>query len=84
MLGVEFEQLVLERRELEEVIFFVDGFGDPSASRAGIAGLRAIDVELIGHAVLAGVGALVDESVVADYAEQVPAHASCGVLRWCG
>ena len=67
---VEFQQLVSKRRELEEVILFVNGFRDASASRAGITRLRAIDVEFVGDAILAGVSAFVDIAVVAQLAEQ--------------
>src|SRR5580704_6282974 len=42
---IELQQLVLKRRELEEVILFVNGFSDAAASRAEIAGLRAIDIK---------------------------------------
>ena len=65
LLVVELEQLVLEGRELEEVVLFADGFGDAPAVGAGRAG-RRVHIQLVGDAVLAGVGALVDESAVAE------------------
>ncbi len=37
LLGVEADQLVLERRKLEVIIFFVDGFRGPAAIGTGIA-----------------------------------------------
>ncbi len=46
------------------------GFGDTPAGWTGIAGLRAVDVEFVGHTVLAGVRALVDVAIVANAAEQ--------------
>ncbi len=58
---VELEQLALEGGELEEVVFFADGLGDAAAIGAGSAG-RHVDTRFVGDAVLAGVGALVDEA----------------------
>src|SRR5580658_3668402 len=69
MLGVETDQLVLKCRELEVVILFVDGFGRTAAIGTGSARLR-IDVKLVENAVLAGVGSIVDISVVANLAPQ--------------
>ena len=69
LLGVEANQLVLERREFEVIVFFVDGFRGAAAIGAGSAGLR-IDVEFIGNAVLAGVSSLVDIAVIANLAPQ--------------
>ena len=66
---VDFQQLVLKRRELEEVILFMHGLGDPAAVGAWIARLYAVHVHLVGDAVLAGVRALVDVAVVANAAE---------------
>ncbi len=43
---VELQQLVREGRELEEVIFFGDGFGGAAAIGAGVAGLGVVDVEI--------------------------------------
>ena len=70
MLGVEADELILECRELEIVIFFVDGFGGASAIRARSAGADGVDVEFVGDAVLAGVSAFVDESVIANLAPE--------------
>src|SRR5476649_2177185 len=61
---VEFDQFTGEGGELEEVVFLGDGFGGPGAIKTRIAGLGVVDVELVGHAVLAGVTALVDKPVV--------------------
>ena len=66
LLGIEADELVLECRELEVVVFFVDGFGGASAIGAGSAGLR-IDVELVEDAILAGVGSLIDVAVIANF-----------------
>ena len=56
--------------ELEEVIFFMHRLGDAAAGGAGVAGLRPIDIEFVGNAVLAGVRALVNVAIVANAAEQ--------------
>ena len=64
LLFVELQQLVLKRRELEEVVLFGDGLGRTAAVGARIAGLGIVDVQLVEHAVLAGVRALVDVAVV--------------------
>ena len=48
----------------------MNSFGDAAAGGAGIAGLSAIDVKLVGDAVLAGVRSLIDVSVVTNTAEQ--------------
>ena len=61
---VELEQLALEGRELEEVVLFAHCLGDAPAVGAGRA-WRHIDPRLIGDAILAGVGALVDEAAIA-------------------
>ena len=61
---VVLQQLVGEGRELEEVVFFGDGFGGAAAIGAGVAGLGVVDVEFVEDAVLAGVAAFVDVAVV--------------------
>ncbi len=72
---VEFEQLVREGRELEEVILFGDGFGGAAAIGAGVAGLGVVDIEVVEDAVLAGVAAFIDIAVLAAALEQILHHA---------
>ncbi len=67
---IKFEQLILKRRQLEEIILFLYGLGRPSAVRTGSARLPTIDIELVGHAILSGVSAFVDITVVANAAKQ--------------
>ena len=73
------EQLVLKRRELEEVVLFGDGLGRAAAIGARIAGLGVVDVQFVEDAVLAGVGALVDIAVLQASIEQILNH--FGMLR---
>src|SRR5208283_5127674 len=47
------------------------GFGDAPASWAGIARLRAVHVQFVGDAVLPGIRAFVDVTVVANHAEEM-------------
>src|SRR5258707_15897983 len=68
---IKLQKFVLKGGKLEEIVFFVNGFSDPSASRAGIAGLRAIDVEFVRNAILPRVCALIDVAVVANAPEQL-------------
>src|SRR5580704_4286450 len=67
---IELQQLVLKRRELEEVILFVNGFSDAAASRAEIAGLRAIDIKFARYAILASVRTFVNVAVVPNSSKQ--------------
>ena len=67
---VELQQLALEGRQLEEVVLLADGLGDAPAIGAGRSG-RHVNLRLVRHAVLAGVGALVDESAIAQRGEEV-------------
>ena len=69
--GVEVEQRFGECRKLEEVVLFFHGFGRASALRAGRAGADSVNVEFVEHAVLAGIAALVDVTVVADTPPQL-------------
>src|SRR4029077_610026 len=68
--GIKFEQLILKRRQLEEIILFLYGLGRSSAVRTGSARLRTIDIEFAGHAIVSGVSAFVDITVVANAAKQ--------------
>src|SRR6266853_6553127 len=68
--GIKFEQLILKSRQLEEIILFLYGLGRPSAVRTGSARLRTIHIELVGHAILSGVSAFVDVTVVTNTAKQ--------------
>ncbi len=70
ILVVKLQQLALEGRQLEEVILFADRLGDAAAVGAGRS-RRPIDIQLVGDAVLAGVGALVDEAAIAQRGEQL-------------
>src|SRR4029077_3445605 len=45
-------------------------FGDAPAGRTGISGLCTVDIEFVGHAVLAGVRPLIDVAIVANAAEE--------------
>ena len=84
LLGVQLQQLVLKRRKPEEVILFLHRFGRASALGAGRARSHRIHVEFVEHAILAGIGALVDVPVVTNAPEQFLHAAFCGVPRWCG
>src|SRR5436853_6013382 len=64
--GIETEQLVLKRRELEEVVFFMNRLGGAPALRTGRAGADRIDVQLVVDAILSGVRALVDITIIAN------------------
>src|SRR5581483_3712859 len=75
---VELQQPVLEFGELEIEILFGDRLRGPSAIRARIAGFRFADVEFVEDAILSGVGAFVDITVLETPVEQVLDHA--GVL----
>ena len=68
---VEIQQLLLERGQFEVVVLFGDGFGGASAFGARVARFRVVHVELIEHAILAGVAAFVDVAVVEAAAEQI-------------
>src|SRR6267143_2223514 len=68
--GIKFEQLILKSRQLEEIILFLHGLGRPSAVRTGSARFCTIDIELVGDAILSGVSAFVDVTVVANAAKQ--------------
>src|SRR5208283_6189874 len=68
--GVKLQQLVLKRRELKEIVFFLDRFRGATANRAGVAGFGAVHIEFIRETVLAGVTSFVDESLIANAPEQ--------------
>jgi hypothetical protein len=57
-------------RELEEVVFLGDGFGDAAAGGAGRADGN-VDKGFVGDAVLAGVGAEVDGAAGFEFAPEV-------------
>ena len=63
---VQLQQPVGKCGKLEEIIFLFDRFGGTPAFGARRAGSNRIHVEFVEHAVLAGVVALVDVSVVPD------------------
>src|SRR5205807_9931934 len=67
---IKFEQLILKSRQLEEIILLLYGLGRPSAVRTGSARFRTIHIELVGHAILSGVSAFVDVTVVTNAAKQ--------------
>ena len=67
---VELQQLALEGRELEEVVFFAHRLRDAAAVRAR-SSRRHIDPGLVGDAVLARVRALVDEAAIAQGGEEL-------------
>ena len=60
----------MEGGELEVVVGLGDGFGEPAAVWAEDAG-RAVDVGFVGDAVLAGVGAFIDEAILLELGEEV-------------
>src|SRR5260370_1133482 len=64
LLGVEADQLVLECRELEKIIFFLHRFRGAAAFRAGRTRADGINVEFVKYTILAGVVALVDVAVI--------------------
>ena len=66
----EVEERELEGGEAEVVVGFGDGFGDAAAVRTADAG-GAVDVSLVGDAVLAGVGRKVDVAAVLEGLEEV-------------
>src|SRR5262249_2007921 len=70
-IGIQLQQLVLKRRELEEIIFFANGLGNLSASRTRITRLRPIHIQLVRHAILPGESPLEDEPAVATQPEQM-------------
>ncbi len=55
---------------MKKVIFFADGLSDAAAVRTRRAG-SDVDPRFIGDAILAGVGAFVDEALVAQGGEEV-------------
>src|SRR4029079_17628238 len=63
--GVERKQWFCKCGELEEVVLFLDGFGGAAALGARFS-RPYFHVHLVKHAVLAGVAALIDVSVVAN------------------
>ena len=84
LLFVELQQLVGERRELEEVILFGHGLGGAAAIGARIAGLGVVHVELVEDAILPGVTAFIDVAVRQAALEE-PAHGLVMASgRWCG
>ena len=78
---VKVQQAVLKRRETEIVVLFGHGLGGPSAIGARIAGLGVGDVELVGHAILAGVRSFVDVPVRQAPLEQILHHGRVGFAR---
>ena len=84
ILGVQLQQFVLERRQLEEVIFFRDRFRRPSALGTWRAGADGIHVKFVKDAILAGVFALVDEAVLAAARGTDAARPACADRQWCG
>src|SRR6202521_1632233 len=64
LLGVEADQLVLKRGELEKIIFFLHRFRGAAALRAGRTRTDGIYIEFVKHAILACVVALVDVAVI--------------------
>src|SRR5204863_4161872 len=71
LLGVQLDQLVLECRQLKKIVFFFYRFRWSPTLGAGSAGSNGIHIKFIEDAVLAGVTAFVDVSVIADPAEQL-------------
>src|SRR5882762_6536740 len=68
---IKFEQLILKSRQLEEIILFLHGLGRPSAVRTGSAWFCTINIEFVRDAILSGVSASVDVTVVANAAKQL-------------
>src|SRR6202008_3158126 len=73
VLLIKIEQRLLKCRQLEEIVFFGEGFQRPAAVRAKIAGFRIGHKIVVVNAVLAGVVAFVDVIVLAAEAEE-PLH----------
>src|SRR5690348_14382914 len=82
LIAVQLQQLFLKSRELEKVIFLAHRFCGPSALWARRSRTGGIHVEFVENAILPGVLALVDETVVAQAAEHLLYAAL--VLRVCG
>jgi hypothetical protein len=70
VLFVEIQQLVSKGRELEVVILFADSFRRAPAFRTRRAGSHGIHIKLVKHAILAGVGALIDVTLFLQAAEK--------------
>src|SRR5579863_5955060 len=77
--GVEVEKLLLELGKLEKIIFFGDGFRRASAIGAIVAGPSVRDVGIVVDAVLAGIAALLNETVFAAALEE-PLHGAVVLL----
>ena len=67
---VKLQQLALEGRELEEIIFLAHRLRHSAAVGANRS-RRPVHIKLIAHAILAGIGAFVDETLVAQRGKQL-------------
>ena len=76
------QQFLFHRRQLEEIIFFADRFGGTPALRTRRGWSGIVHVQLVVHAILAGIAAFVDESFFLQAAEH-PLHAA-GVALFGG
>ena len=80
VLFVKGEQLVFKRGELEEVVLLADCLGDATTLRAGRAG-RDLDVGLIGDAVLAAPGGLIEKAALLEHVPQLMHAALVALFR---
>ena len=70
LLGVQLKKFLLESGELKKIIFFLHRLGGAATLRAGCTRADCVHVKLVKDAVLAGVVALVDKTVVTNTAPE--------------
>ena len=84
LLGVELQQLVLQRRELEEVILFLHRFGRAAAFRDTARPAPPHRRRVRRRRNTGRCTALVDVAALRAAARTAPARRACAVGRWCG